>query len=582
MPEKTQTRPLKGARADVDAAGSATVYLVDYLWRLKKKIEKPLLIRIPTNLLIKDSQYRNEILIKAATLDDPEVQALVKQIRRLEIESDYDQQTHPIGNHHQADSSKTKWLYAIICTALIAMGMFMLYSPNTDYEPANHNTALKSDLDLPADDAATMKAAIDKPVSAETIMRLHGSNTVGEKLAPALLNAFFDNKAESSLAWKTGEVEVEKSALFKLDQKNVKLTLAAHGSATAFTALENNITDIGMSSRKIKVAEQQKLMLENGDLSQPGSEHIIGLDGLAIIVHPNNPLKQLTLNQLANIFSGKVQRWQDMNIPFDEINLYARDDKSGTWDTFNALVLKPNNRSLLGSAQRFESSSLLSEAVANDVNGIGFIGIPYIDPAKAIAISESINHLAIYPTTFSVATEDYPLSRRLYLYTSAKENKPLLREFISFVLSYQGQQVVEQVGLVSLNIRLEQPRLNAEAPAVYSDIAKTAKRLSLNFSFRSGSFELDSKAARDLDRIVDFSSKIPDKDLILFGFADNTGNASMNRRLSLARAQIVEKELMRRGIFAREVHGLGEVLPIASNLTEAGRNKNRRVEIWQQ
>ena len=169
------------------------------------------------------------------------------------------------------------------------------------------------------------------------------------------------------------------------DSAPSEIQVQAHGSATAFTGLADGSCDIGMASRKIKPDEIAKLSAM-GDMTSPASEHILGLDGIAVIVNQANPLTSLTKDQLSKIFSGATTDWSAAGGGSGAIHLYARDDKSGTFDTFKSLVLGSAN--LASSARRFEDSSALSDAVANDANGIGFIGLPYVRSAKAIAVAE--------------------------------------------------------------------------------------------------------------------------------------------------------------------------------------------------
>src|SRR5690606_21177769 len=125
--------------------------------------------------------------------------------------------------------------------------------------------------------------------------------------------------------------------------------------------------------------------LNLGDLSKIGNEHIIALDGLAIIVNQNNPLKAISTEMLARVFSGEISRWSELGGPELPIVLLARDDNSGTFDTFNSLVLKKYAKQLSAKAQRFESSTDLSVAVSQHEAAIGFIGLNYISYNKALA-----------------------------------------------------------------------------------------------------------------------------------------------------------------------------------------------------
>ena len=257
--------------------------------------------------------------------------------------------------------------------------------------------------------SAKAPAPASSPASGgETILRLSGSNTIGSELVPALAQAFLKQLGASDARIVPGANGEEKTVEGTLPGNSVPslIQIQAHGSATAFTALADASADIGMASRKINPGEISRLS-SLGDMTSPASEHILGLDGIAVIVNQANPATSLTKGELAKIFSGATTTWPAGGA----IKIYARDDKSGTFDTFKSLVL--GGTSLASSAQRFEDSAALSDAVANDANGIGFIGLPYVRSAKAIAVAEA-GAMPMLPNRFTVATEDYPLSRRLF------------------------------------------------------------------------------------------------------------------------------------------------------------------------
>ena len=314
-------------------------------------------------------------------------------------------------------------------------------------------------------------------------------------------------------------------------------------------------------------------------MTSPASEHILGLDGIAVIVNQANPVTSLTKDQLGKIFSGGTTEWSALGGKSGSIHLYARDDKSGTFDTFKSLVLVGAN--LASSARRFEDSSALSDAVANDANGIGFIGLPYVRSAKAVAVAES-GAMPMLPNRFTVATEDYPLSRRLYLYTPANPQNKYTRPFVQFVISKAGQDIVGANAFVAQNVVEQRETVSSTAPAEYRRLTSGAERLSVDFRFRTGRSDLDNKAIVDLDRVIGFVSDLhySGDSVLLFGFADSTGGRQMNQALSENRAKTVEQQFEQRGLHPGTVLGFGPDLPVASNDTEEGREKNRRVEIW--
>lgn len=333
-----------------------------------------------------------------------------------------------------------------------------------------------------------------------------------------------------------------------------------------------------MASRKIKPDEAAKLK-SLGDMSSFANEHVLGLDGIAVIVSATNSADHFDKDKMMRIFTGEITDWSQVGANRGAIKIYARDDKSGTYDTFKSLVL--GGKPLAAGAQRIEDSKTLSDAVAADPNGIGFIGLPYIQSAKPIAVSDK-GTLALLPTRLTVSTEDYLLSRRLYLYTPANPSNKYTRLFVEFALSKKGQDVVAATGFVAQNVTQVAQTVAPDAPAEYKWLTKDANRLSLDFRFASGQTDLDNKAKVDLDRVVSLVAdlKVPGNKVMLFGFSDGVGSPASNQTLSLSRAKSVENQFIQRGLKPTIVRGYGSGMPIASDESGEGQARNRRVEIW--
>jgi phosphate transport system substrate-binding protein len=321
-------------------------------------------------------------------------------------------------------------------------------------------------------------------------------------------------------------------------------------------------------------------------MTAPASEHVLGLDGIAVIVNTGNPVRSLSKDQIRGIFSGEITDWSQVNGQPGSIQLYARDAKSGTWDSFKSLVL--GDVPLAATAQRIEDSRQLSDRVASNPGAIGFVGLPFVRNARTLAVAEA-GARPVFPTALTVATEDYPLSRRLFFYTPANPPNAITRDFITFALSRTGQELVTQNGFVGQTISPVAPdQLNAHETnftaqeARYSRTTQTAVRLPLDFRFRSGSSSLDNKGLDDLERVSSFvaSPQYAGQTILLLGFADSSGSRDVNERLSADRAKVVAEEFRSRGIKVAEVIGFGSERPVASNNTAEGREKNRRVEVW--
>ncbi len=418
------------------------------------------------------------------------------------------------------------------------------------------------------------------PVEPKITFRLVGSNTIGAELLPTLMEKFLEHMHATHVVREQRQKE-ETVVTFNLADSNERqaVLIQAHGSSTAFQALQKEDCEIGMSSRPIKSTEAEALHFL-GDMLSPACEHVLGLDGLAVIVSRSNPIQALTLPQMAGIFSGEIRDWSELGGLPGPIHLYARDDLSGTYDSFRSLVLR--DRLLAQNAERYEDSSALSDAVSSDAAGIGFIGLPYVRNSKAVAVSEP-GAQALLPTPFSVATEDYVLSRRLFLYTAVVPKHPWTTSFTEFVLSDEGQKLVEESGFISQQVEIEKVSSDDGMPERYRHFAKTAAgRLSLSFRFRSGKTELDAKAVRDLDRVVRLLAKPENrrKQVCLLGFSDQSGSRSANLKISEERAKEISAQLALRGVPIAGILSMGSDMPVASNETKSGQDKNRRVEIW--
>jgi phosphate transport system substrate-binding protein len=420
-------------------------------------------------------------------------------------------------------------------------------------------------------------------------LRLHGSNTIGATLAPALAVAYLKSLGATNIQTKLlDKNESDVQGDVPGESKPLVIEIFAHGSKTAFVDLAAKKCDIGMASRMIE-AKELDATSALGDLTSRSSQHVLGLDGVAVIVNRNNPVSGLTKDQLARIFSGQIKDWVDVGGSRGPIHILARDDNSGTFETFKTLVLK--DKPLAQGAVRVEDSTDLSTRVSRDDQAIGFIGLPYILNAKAVAVSETEKHgeqesrtTPLYPNRLTVQTEDYPLSRRLFFYTPPTSTNLWAQKFVDFALSKVGQDVVGDNGFVSQTPIAVAPECT-QCPARYRQLTKEKKRMTTNFHFQTGKSTLEDKALLDVSRVADVLAdlKYSGTGVVLLGFADSVGCSGSSDpciKLSKARAEVVAQEFRMHGVTPEVVDGMGSEMPVASNDDPAGREKNRRVEIW--
>lgn len=476
-----------------------------------------------------------------------------------------------------------------------------------------------------------------------TLLRLHGSNTIGARLGPELARRYLVWLGADSV----GDIESSSpeertiEGVFSARGESLRIEIEAHGSSTGFTDMDAGVCDVAMASRRIKDAEVTRLA-RFGNMKSLDCEYVIALDGIAVIVNMANPLSVLTKARISDIFSGKIRDWSEIGAGSGSIEVHARDDNSGTYDTFKHLVLGTD--ALVAAAVRHESNEELSAAVAASPLAIGFCGLPYINKSKELAVQDE--GMPIRPSQFTVSTEDYPLARRLYLYAPSLNRSRQINEFLDFVLSADGQKAVQRFGFVSLDIAQvdatpplesgqavevgtvgapestgsadaqlspvmgpaqgeENASSTAAAPEVapvavgsatglmleglvpvnanvlqeYAHAVRNARRLPVNFRFHSGSFDLDNKALRDLERVAGLCRQ-QSRHVVLVGFSDAVGDYTKNLALSVRRAEEVAGRLQELGVTVDTVLGAGEEAPVASNQDNDSRERNRRVEIW--
>lgn len=431
-----------------------------------------------------------------------------------------------------------------------------------------------------------------------------GSNTIGEELMPALIMGFSKHEKLQATGSCPGRL-VLTPPLSGAALPETAINCEALGTHFGIPALQNGRAEIAMLSRPITDAER-------ATVANP-FEHVLALDGVVTIIAPDNPLTGLTLDQISRIFAGKIRDWSQLGRSSGSINLYMRNENSGTRDTFEDLVMKPRGLAL-ASGQVFSSSSQLSAMVAADPNGIGFVGYAYRHTAKALDITLSCG-ITHQPTEMAIKSEDYPLTRRLFLYTG-KVRSALAAKLLQYALSDAAHPIINKANFVDLSIaddgaggvdritRYADPHLRPSEPDLEFDAAvfaklqrstKDAKRLSISFRFQSGSRTLDSRARADVRRLATYlNTNAGGRQVLLAGFTDAKGTFANNLGLSQRRAVVVRDALVEAGVDRRRLlsDGFGELLPVVCNgaddsrrLTDRAaddeaRMKNRRVEAW--
>ena len=212
----------------------------------------------------------------------------------------------------------------------------------------------------------------------------------------------------------------------------VKIDVQGGGSAAGILATKSGTTDIGMSSRTLAGDETSLWSVE------------IARDGLAIVINPDNPIVNLTLEQVRDIYSGITKNWSSLGGKKSEIHVFTREDGSGTRSSFESLVM--GTTQIMAGAMVENSNGAIRQLVADDPYAIGFISLGLVDKTvKALELN------GVTATREHVIDGTYNLSRP-FLFLTLKEPTGLVKDFIDFTLSAKGKEILNAQGLITVGV----------------------------------------------------------------------------------------------------------------------------------
>lgn len=435
---------------------------------------------------------------------------------------------------------------------------------------------------------------------ADEQVRIKGSDTIGGRMMPEIAEAYQKNHS------------------------SIQLVVEALGSGTAFVGLFDGSADIGEASRPIN----EKELATAKALGMSLNEIVIGYDGVSVIVNPGNPVKELTVAQLSDVFTGKVSNWKAVGGKDLAIRVISRPSYSGTHAFFKEKAVRRGDakgpEEFSPKAEYMEENGEIMTAVASDPAAVSYVGLGWLNATvKAVPIVGHPGEPAVAPSADSVRTGRYPLYRALYMYLPAKP-KPAAADFVRFVLSDEARALVTGNGFIPVEANAPLPGFLAQAAPLESEAPRVASQEALGgtsgggqpaipnqaaeapaagaapaaeanvaaapaarpsrevvrFNFAFGATTLTPQASATLDEVA--------RKLLAGGYratitghADSKGPAEVNTRIALVRAKVVAQKLMERGVPASllDVQGAGADAPVASNESVAGRAQNRRADI---
>jgi phosphate transport system substrate-binding protein len=232
----------------------------------------------------------------------------------------------------------------------------------------------------------------------------------------------------------------------------VRISVTGGGSGTGLAALANGTVDIANASRQIKSEEQQ--LAENAGYNPV--EFVIARDAIAVIVHPENPINRLTLLQISQIFSGKINNWKELGGEDRPIVRVSRETNSGTHVYFLESVIRLDSKEdkTIFSADTLllpSSEGIIAE-VSDNPNAIGYDGLGYVtDEVKVLAVASDEGVVYIKPSAGTVNNGSYPIARELYMYTKDTPQGTIL-DYLNWVRSSEGQAIVSELGFVPYKV----------------------------------------------------------------------------------------------------------------------------------
>jgi phosphate transport system substrate-binding protein len=274
-----------------------------------------------------------------------------------------------------------------------------------------------------------------------------GQTAVAAEEVPGETQTTIQNKGSDTMV----NIALSWAETYRDVEPNVSIAVTGGGSGTGIAALINGTVDMANASRAMKENEYADAAANGVE----AVEHVVAIDALAVIVHPDNPVDQLTIDQLADMYTGRVTNWQEVGGIDAPIVLLSRETNSGTHVYFLEEVVRrgeSDNKDIFAPQTLLMTSSVgITSELRRNPRAIGYDGLGYVDPEheKIIAIAQDNDSPYVMPTIASALSGEYPLARNLFLYTAGQPSG-VIGEYLNWILGPAGQQIVENLGFVPL------------------------------------------------------------------------------------------------------------------------------------
>ncbi len=432
-----------------------------------------------------------------------------------------------------------------------------------------------------------------------------GESTMADAVMPALVETFALRNGLSALR------ETRDSTHFRylLRDENsgepvARFSFRATTTDEGFADLLANEADAVMALREIRPQERARAQAAGlGDMTGAARSRVLALDALVPVVAAANPVRRISVPQLAQVLSGQIANWSELGGPGAPISVHLPIEGSGLVQALEDKVMAPAGLALLPDALRHRSSGELVAALADDPFGLGFTSFSTPGVTRALALTGGCGH-TLEASRRTIKTEDYPLTSPMFLYLPARRLPRIAREFLAFTRGPAAQIVIRRSGLVDqmpeqipINVqgnRLANAILSAGSETPLGELQRMIAlldplvRLSTSVRFEAGSTRPDAQSRANILMLAHAleTGAYDGRGLMFVGFSDGDGSAEVNRAISETRATAVRNAVLDAAQAADieriqiDVAGFGEALPMACDDSAWGRQVNRRVEVW--
>lgn len=436
-------------------------------------------------------------------------------------------------------------------------------------------------------------------------LHMSGSATMGAVLMPALIESFARRsgyRVEKEQVSDTHSIH----ALTEIatDALAARFHLYASNTDEGFADLLADEADIVMSLREIRPAERAYAReIGLGDLTGTNRSRVVALDAVVPLVSPTNPVREISVMQLAQVFAGQITNWRDLGGPDAPIELHLPVPESGLAQAIEDQVLAPADLALSADITRHPRPSDLAQAVSVDSFALGMSS--YADRSNTTVLTlGGTCGFSLRATRRSIKTEDYPLTAPMFLYFPARRLPLIAREFLAYTRGPGAQNVIRRAGFVDQTS--EEVPVNQQGDRFANAIKQAGSeitleelqrmtatltpmaRLTTSFRFEAASVRLDAQSrsnVQQLARMIE-QGQYDARRLLFVGFSDGEGAADANRAIALRRAETVRRAVQVAAVtanfdqIAMDVDAFGEAMPMACDDSAWGRQANRRVEVW--